>query len=47
MFIWTIGLNICDAQDEPPPCGEYDTSQQGKVLNIRLMIKCYRNDGIK
>jgi hypothetical protein len=35
--IVTIGLNICDAEDEPPHCGEYDTSQQGKVLNFRLM----------
>ena len=45
--ILTIGLNICDAAGGPPPCGEYNTSQQGKVLNFRLMIKCYRNNGIK
>jgi hypothetical protein len=41
--IVTIGLKICDAQEKPAPCGEYDTSQQGKVLNVRLMIKCHRN----
>lgn len=45
--IVSIGLKICDAQENPAPCGEYDTSQQGKVLNFRLMIKCHRNNGIK